>query len=201
MSIRRSFQRARPVSTPLLEIRVFPRWSHSLFAFNTQATLAPWLPVPAYLTGVFGGSITSGSCSSWSMWSNIYIIVLFACENKGLLKPKPMIFVVTHSNFLSGLDSRLRVMQNFFKPVNLCSLTHSQGIWEREWLKEQTVLMMVIKHLGWQEWKVSGKNCTGNSFYSLRTENNCMKIWQPINTCNIANNIYIKIKIYNKYDI
>lgn len=137
MSIKRSFQRACPVSTPLLEIRVFPRWSHSLFAFNPQATLAPWPPIPAYLTGVFGGSITSGSCSSWRMWSNIYIIILFACENKGFLKPKPMIFVVTHSNFFSGLDSRLRGMQSFLKEVSLCSLTYSQRIWEREQLKEQ----------------------------------------------------------------
>ena len=54
MSIQRSFQRARPVSTLLLEIQVFLAEVTPFFfllLINTQATLAPWPPIPAYLTG------------------------------------------------------------------------------------------------------------------------------------------------------
>lgn len=53
MSIQRSFQRARPVSTLLLEIQVFLAEVTPFFfllLINTQATLAPWPPIPAYLT-------------------------------------------------------------------------------------------------------------------------------------------------------
>lgn len=164
MSIKRSFQRACPVSTPLLEIRVFPHWSHSLFAFNTQATLAPWPPIPAYLTGVFGASITSGSSSSWRMWSNIYIIILFACENKGLLKAKALLWSLL---LLTGISTLVWTQGSEwgsnFKQASLCSLTYSQGVWKRELGKEQPVLVMALKHLGWQEWKLSGKSCAGKS--------------------------------------
>lgn len=50
-----------------------------------------------------------------------------------------------------------------FKQVSLCSLTYSQGVWKRELGKEQPVLVMALKLLGWQEWKLSGKSCAGKS--------------------------------------